>query len=139
MCNYVVFCVFAAYHDKDLEREKPFALKASKILPEEKSIQKKHPKTGKIKESEGARSLSHERTIYTQWLKGMQGTPDVDMLRCYGEVDGYRYLVLEKLGPSLEKFIEKRGPLPEDAVLTIGHQMVRLFYTAEISLTVSFD
>ena len=82
-------------------------------------------KRGKIQDSQAAISLSHERTVYVQWLNGVPGTPEVDPLNCQGDCDGYRYLVIEKLGPSLEKIVEKSNDIPYEAISTIARQTVR--------------
>lgn len=70
----------------------------------------------------GTKLLKHETIIY-QYLKD---TPGVPKIKWYGKDDLNYYMVLELLGPSLEKLKAKLGGFSLRMTLTIGLKIIKL-------------
>ena len=70
----------------------------------------------------GTKLLKHETIVY-QYLKNTQGVPKI---KWYGKDDLNYYMVLELLGPSLEKLKAKSGSFSLRMTLTIGLKILKL-------------
>lgn len=110
------YCLAAARREND-PSGKVYALKVAAVEAN------KQRKSKKIKESQAAISLFHERTMYVTWLPDVHGVPRVASSG-YGEQDGYRYLVIDMLGSSLESLYQS-CTLTWPAVASIAQQLVR--------------
>lgn len=82
------------------------------------------PKTQKGKElMRAANSLYAEYMVYGKLFK-CKGIPFLP-LNAYGEANGYRYIVMERLGRTLGDIVNQEGPIPQHTAARIGYELVQ--------------
>lgn len=82
-----------------------------------------NPKTKKGKEQMRiANTLYAEYMVYSK-LFGIKGIPYLP-LKAYGDSNGYRYLVMEKLGRTLGEVVEQEGPIVQPTAARIGIELI---------------
>ena len=72
----------------------------------------------------------HADTLYSEYLiyqklYGIDGIPSVP-LRAYGETQGYRYLVIERLDANLEDVLRSQGSITNKAASQYGLQIIKI-------------
>ncbi|ETW07962.1 CK1/CK1 protein kinase [Aphanomyces invadans] len=89
-----------------------YAMKLSPIPP---------PSKKKTHAARSADALYAEHLLYVNTLQGLEGIPALPATGAYGEDKGYRFLVLERLGRTLEQVKTTHGgKLPEGTVSRLG-------------------
>ncbi|RHZ19885.1 hypothetical protein DYB31_004075 [Aphanomyces astaci] len=95
-----------------------FAMKLSPIPPPSKSKKKTHA-------ARSADALYAEHLLYVNTLQGIPGIPALPTTGAYGEDKGYRFLVIQRLGRTLEQVkTANGGTLPESTVARLGLEIV---------------
>ncbi|RHZ28627.1 hypothetical protein DYB37_007768 [Aphanomyces astaci] len=95
-----------------------FAMKLSPIPPPSKSKKKTHA-------ARSADALYAEHLLYVNTLQGIPGIPALPTSGAYGEDKGYRFLVIQRLGRTLEQVkTANGGTLPESTVARLGLEIV---------------
>ncbi|RHY31674.1 hypothetical protein DYB32_003257 [Aphanomyces invadans] len=85
------------------------------------------PSKKKTHAARSADALYAEHLLYVNTLQGLEGIPALPATGAYGEDKGYRFLVLERLGRTLEQVKTAHGgKLPEGTVSRLGLNIVRL-------------
>lgn len=94
------------------------------------------PKEKKVKgttQSDGAIGLAVERRVYQVQLPGLPNVPALPP-QCYGDANGHRYLVMQRLGVNLkEKAAEVGGTFSPAAAALVATRLVR-----DAAVTVSY-
>ncbi|OQS06847.1 casein kinase I [Thraustotheca clavata] len=98
-----------------------YAMKVSPIPPPTKKKRKKSHA------DRSADALYAEHLLYVNHLSGHAGIPVLPASGAYGEDKGYRFLVLEKLGRTLEDVKKSYGTLPEATIARIGLDLLDIF------------
>ncbi|KAF0714327.1 hypothetical protein AaE_011598, partial [Aphanomyces astaci] len=95
-----------------------FAMKLSPIPPPSKSKKKTHA-------ARSADALYAEHLLYVNTLQGIPGIPALPTTGAYGEDKGYRFLVIQRLGRTLEQVkTANGGTLPESTVARLGLEIL---------------
>ncbi|ETI31029.1 hypothetical protein, variant 2 [Phytophthora nicotianae P1569] len=101
-----------------------FVMKLSP-LPQLPAAKLKNKKRKKTPAERNADALYAEHLLYKNHLRDQPGIPYVPM-GGYGEDKGYRYLVIERLGRTLETVLIKQGPVPSATAARLGLEIVRI-------------
>lgn len=74
----------------------------------------------KMERKSGSSQLTHERRVY----RIINGSPGFPRVHAVGENDTQRYLVMDRMGPSLEEFLSICGRIALPAVMQIAVKMI---------------
>lgn len=97
------------------------------MIPILTDAMKKKKKRKKTDAERNADALYAEHLLYRTLLCSFRGIPSLP-LGAYGETHGYRYLVMQRLGRTLDQALKSAsGQLPEPLVATMGLQLVDIF------------
>lgn len=88
-------------------------------IPPQKLKNKKRKKTPAERNAD---TLYAEHLLYTK-LGDLPGIPFVPM-GGYGEDQGYRFLVIERLGRTLETVLQEQGPVPSATAARLGQEIL---------------
>ncbi|EQC30607.1 CK1/CK1 protein kinase [Saprolegnia diclina VS20] len=99
-----------------------YAMKVSPI-PAPTVGKKKRKKTHADRSAD---ALYAEHLLYVNSLAGHAGIPTLPATGAYGEDKGYRFLVLERLGRTLEDVKVAHGRLPEISVARLGLEIMAI-------------
>lgn len=69
-------------------------------------------------------TLHSEYMVYNK-LHGIDGIPYVP-IRAYGETQGCRYLVVERLEKSLEDILQEKGPMQSNVAARYGNEIIKI-------------
>ncbi|OQR94175.1 casein kinase I [Achlya hypogyna] len=100
-----------------------YAMKVSPI-PVVAAGKKKRKKTHADRSAD---ALYAEHLLYVNTLGGHRGIPSLPPSGAYGEDKGYRFLVLQRLGRTLEGVKQAHGRLPEAVVARVGLEILDIF------------
>ncbi|KAG6961238.1 hypothetical protein JG688_00009210 [Phytophthora aleatoria] len=104
----------------DARRE--FVMKLSP-LPQLPASKLKNKKRKKTPAERNADALYAEHLLYKNHLRDQPGIPYVPM-GAYGEDKGYRFLVIERLGRTLETVLQEQGPVPSATAARLGQEIL---------------
>ncbi|OWZ24142.1 Casein kinase I [Phytophthora megakarya] len=99
-----------------------FVLKLSP-LPQLPAAKLKNKKRKKTPAERNADALYAEHLLYKNHLRDQPGIPYVPM-GAYGEDKGYRFLVIERLGRTLETVLQEQGPTPSRTAARLGQEIL---------------
>ncbi|ETK71409.1 CK1/CK1 protein kinase, variant 1 [Phytophthora nicotianae CJ01A1] len=99
-----------------------FVMKLSP-LPQLPAAKLKNKKRKKTPAERNADALYAEHLLYKNHLRDQPGIPYVPM-GGYGEDKGYRYLVIERLGRTLETVLMEQGPVPSATAARLGLEIL---------------
>jgi hypothetical protein len=99
---------------------KEFVMKLSPIPV----IANKNKKKKKTPAERNADALYAEHLIYQNFLRGVDGFAELPT-GAYGEDKGYRFLVIERLGKTLDDIHKEKGPIPSKTAARLGLEIVR--------------
>ena len=78
-----------------------------------------------LTQSDGAIGLAVERRVYQVQLPGLPHVPSLPA-GCYGDSNGYRYLVMQLMGDNLKQRLEKcGGAISSEGAALVAHTLVR--------------
>jgi hypothetical protein len=95
-----------------------YAIKVAQI---ERGVSEK--KTKSTTQSDGAIGLAVERRVYEVQLRGVPGVPRLPP-RNYGDSNGYRYLVMQRMSDTLKDRVKTHGPLSPQASAFVVSKLV---------------
>ncbi|KDO33657.1 CK1/CK1 protein kinase [Saprolegnia parasitica CBS 223.65] len=110
------------YEVAPLKGGQRYAMKVSPI-PAPAAGKKKRKKTHADRSAD---ALYAEHLLYVNSLAGHAGIPTLPASGAYGEDKGYRFLVLERLGRTLEDVKVAHGRLPETTVARLGLEIMAI-------------
>ncbi|KAE9016959.1 hypothetical protein PR003_g12441 [Phytophthora rubi] len=99
-----------------------FVMKLSP-LPQLPAAKLKNKKRKKTPAERNADALYAEHLLYKNHLRDQPGIPYVPM-GAYGEDKGYRFLVIERLGRTLETVLQEQGPVPSGTAARLGLEIL---------------
>ncbi|KAL3669067.1 hypothetical protein V7S43_005451 [Phytophthora oleae] len=99
-----------------------FVMKLSP-LPQIPAAKLKNKKRKKTPAERNADALYAENLLYKNHLRDQPGIPYVP-LGAYGEDKGYRFLVIERLGRTLETVLQEQGPIPSATAARLGQEIL---------------
>eukprot|EP00644_Phytophthora_capsici_P001619 jgi/Phyca11/557439/estExt2_Genewise1Plus.C_PHYCAscaffold_1120053 len=99
-----------------------FVMKLSP-LPQIPASKLKNKKRKKTPAERNADALYAEHLLYKNHLRDQPGIPYVP-LGAYGEDKGYRFLVIERLGRTLETVLQEQGPIPSATAARLGQEIL---------------
>ncbi|KAI9916785.1 hypothetical protein PsorP6_017887 [Peronosclerospora sorghi] len=99
-----------------------FVMKLSP-LPQLPAAKLKNKKRKKTPVERNADALYAEHLLYKNHLRDQSGIPYVP-LGAYGEDQGYRFLVIERLGRTLEMVLQEHGPVPSETAARLGLEIL---------------
>lgn len=105
---------------RDAGRE--FVMKLSP-LPQLPAAKLKNKKRKKTPAERNADALYAEHLLYKNHLRDQPGIPYVPM-GAYGEDKGYRFLVIERLGRTLETVLQEQGPVSSATAARLGQEIL---------------
>uniref|UniRef100_K3X2I7 Casein kinase I n=1 Tax=Globisporangium ultimum (strain ATCC 200006 / CBS 805.95 / DAOM BR144) TaxID=431595 RepID=K3X2I7_GLOUD len=99
-----------------------FVMKVSPIpeIPPSKAKNKKRKKTPAERNAD---ALYAEHLLYQSYLRDHPRVPKIPD-GAYGEDKGYRFLVLERLGRTLETVLQEEGPIPSATAARLGLELM---------------
>ncbi|CAK4128031.1 unnamed protein product [Aphanomyces euteiches] len=100
-----------------------YAMKVSPLPP----VNTGNKKRKKSHADRSADALYAEHLLYVNTLAGLDGIPALPPSGAYGEDKGYRFLVLQRLGRTLEDVRREYGALPERTVARVGLDILTMF------------
>ncbi|RLN63730.1 hypothetical protein BBJ29_008254 [Phytophthora kernoviae] len=92
-------------------------------LPQLPPAKLKNKKRKKTPEERNADALYAEHLLYKNYLRDQPGIPYLPM-GAYGEDKGYRFLVIERLGRTLETVLKEQGPIPSRTAARLGQDIL---------------
>ncbi|RQM09640.1 hypothetical protein DD237_006646 [Peronospora effusa] len=93
-------------------------------LPQLPAAKLKNKKRKKTQAERNADALYAEHLLYKNHLRDQSGIPYVP-LGAYGEDQGYRFLVIERLGRTLETVLQEQGPVPSHTAARLGQEILK--------------
>ncbi|CAI5716813.1 unnamed protein product [Peronospora effusa] len=93
-------------------------------LPQLPAAKLKNKKRKKTQVERNADALYAEHLLYKNHLRDQSGIPYVP-LGAYGEDQGYRFLVIERLGRTLETVLQEQGPVPSHTAARLGQEILK--------------
>ncbi|KAG6591069.1 CK1/CK1 protein kinase [Phytophthora cinnamomi] len=99
-----------------------FVMKLSP-LPQLPAAKLKNKKRKKTPAERNADALYAEHLLYKNHLRDQPGVPYVPM-GAYGEDKGYRFLVIERLGRTLETVLQEQGPVSSATAARLGQEIL---------------
>ncbi|TMW62256.1 hypothetical protein Poli38472_009749 [Pythium oligandrum] len=99
-----------------------FVMKLSPLvdIPAAKSKNKKRKKSAAERNAD---ALYAEHLMYQSHLRECPGLPYIPF-GAYGEDKGYRFLVMERLGRTLEAVVRENGPVPSSTAAQLGYNIL---------------
>ncbi|KAG7397291.1 Serine/threonine-protein kinase vrk1 [Phytophthora boehmeriae] len=100
-------------------------------LPQLPPAKLKNKKRKKTPEERNADALYAEHLLYKNYLHGQPGIPYIPM-GAYGEDKGYRFLVIERLGRTLETVLKEQGPIPSRTAARLGQDILETLQSMHV-------
>lgn len=92
-------------------------------LPQIPAAKLKNKKRKKTQAERNADALYAEHLLYKNHLRDQTGVPYVPM-GAYGEDKGFRFLVIERLGRTLETVLQEQGPVSSKTAARLGYEIL---------------
>ncbi|KAF1329547.1 Leucine rich repeat protein, partial [Globisporangium splendens] len=92
-------------------------------IPEILPSKAKNKKRKKTSAERNADALYAEHLLYQSYLRDHPRVPKIPD-GAYGEDKGYRFLVLERLGRTLETVLQEEGPIPSATAARLGLELI---------------
>jgi len=102
--------------------DESYAMKISPLSSGNAASSKKKRK--KTPAERNADALYAEHLLYLNSINGHRGIPSLPPTGAYGEDQGYRYLVIQRLGRTLEDVRRSVGGIPEKTAARLGLDIV---------------
>ncbi|TDH72562.1 hypothetical protein CCR75_003678 [Bremia lactucae] len=119
-CSDVFAVKSASSLDSDKNHEYVIKLSPLPQIPGSKLKNKKRKKTSAERNAD---ALYAEHLLYKNHLSALSGIPYVPN-GAYGEDKGYRFLVIERLGRTLETVLQEQGPIPSITAARLGQEIL---------------
>uniref|UniRef100_A0AAV1UYE3 Casein kinase I n=1 Tax=Peronospora matthiolae TaxID=2874970 RepID=A0AAV1UYE3_9STRA len=104
------------------DTDRQYVMKLSP-LPQLPAAKLKNKKRKKTPAERNADALYAEHLLYKNHLRDQPGIPYVP-LGAYGEDKGYRFIVMERLGRTLETVLQEQGPVPSETAARLGQEIL---------------